>query len=85
MRRADNRGAEGAEGAEGACVSDPHHIELLVVKGVVRLEDQVDAEVALHFVEDRIERVVDGRVDAHDDVLSLVQVAQFHELAPDFQ
>src|SRR5438046_2886441 len=45
----------------------------------------MDAEVALYFVEDRIESAVHGGVDAHDDVLAVVQIAKLHELAPDLQ
>src|ERR1043165_2490327 len=56
---------------------------------LVGLEGEVDAEVALDLLEDRVgsrvQRAVDDRVDAHDDVLPFVHVAELHQLAPDLQ
>ena len=66
-------------------VLNPDHIELFLMQRVVRLENNVDAEAALHFVKDGVEGVVNDWIDSHDHVLALVQVAQLHQLAPDLQ
>src|SRR5258706_9129632 len=69
--------------------SNPHDIELLVVQRVIRFEDEMDAEVSLDLLENRIVGVVQGtvddRVETDDDVLPFVQVAQLHQLAPDLE
>ena len=55
---------------------------------LVGLEDEVNAEGALQLLEDRIagmKRRVDDRIDADDDVLPLVEVADLHQLAPDLE
>src|SRR4051794_2206125 len=56
---------------------------------IIGFEDEVHTHVAFDLLENRIVRVVYGTVhdgiEADDDVLSLVQVVQFHQLAPDLE
>src|SRR6266851_2839033 len=68
---------------------NPHDVKLLVMQRVIRFEDEMDAEVSLDLLENRIVGVVQGavddRVETDDDILPFVQVAQLHQLAPDLE